>query len=279
MPKLSIITINYNNLEGLKRTVENVVSQTWKEFEYIIIDGGSTDGSAEYLIENKEAFTYCVSEPDNGIYHAMNKGIKEAKGEYLLFLNSGDHFFNLDSLKENHNFLKQNDLVCFDLKIISDDSNDVVRFPQEIKFSDLYVSSYYSLLHPSTFIKNDLFKTVGLYDEEFKIVSDWKFFMLALFKFNCSYFKVDTTLTCFYLGGISSGNDNYIEREAVLQADFKALLSDYDELIFQRNLLNTNRYRMLQEIENTFWGRKIISLFLRSYIVLFLKKRLRDIIR
>ena len=86
--RVSIITINYNNLEGLKRTVESVVNQIWQEFEYIIIDGGSTDGSAEYIENQKENFDYWVSEKDAGIYNAMNKGIKVATGEYLLFLNT-----------------------------------------------------------------------------------------------------------------------------------------------------------------------------------------------
>jgi glycosyltransferase involved in cell wall biosynthesis len=93
MPKLSIITINYNNLEGLQRTVESVVNQTWQEFEYIVIDGGSTDGSADFIESQSETIDYWVSEPDKGIYNAMNKGIAKASGEYLLFLNSGDHLF------------------------------------------------------------------------------------------------------------------------------------------------------------------------------------------
>lgn len=83
--RLSIITINYNNLEGLKKTVESVVNQTWQEFEYIVIDGGSTDGSATYLESQNDKITYWVSEPDKGIYSAMNKGIAKATGEYLLF--------------------------------------------------------------------------------------------------------------------------------------------------------------------------------------------------
>jgi glycosyltransferase involved in cell wall biosynthesis len=85
MPKLSIITINYNNLEGLKRTVESVVNQTWQEFEYIVIDGGSTDGSTEYIECQSKHFDYWVSEPDTGIYNAMNKVIAVPKGEWLYF--------------------------------------------------------------------------------------------------------------------------------------------------------------------------------------------------
>ena len=97
--KLSIITINYNNALGLKKTMSSIEKQTWKEFEYIMVDGNSTDGSLEVM----KTFNYIglnyISEPDSGIYNAMNKGIKMAKGKYLLFLNSGD-------VLENENVLK-----------------------------------------------------------------------------------------------------------------------------------------------------------------------------
>lgn len=92
--KFSIITINYNNKEGLRKTIESVVGQSFRDFEYIIIDGGSTDGSIEVIKEYAGKVDYWVSEPDKGIYHAMNKGVLQAHGEYLNFMNSGDEFYN-----------------------------------------------------------------------------------------------------------------------------------------------------------------------------------------
>ena len=94
MPKLSIITINLNNKDGLRKTIESVISQTFEDFEYILIDGASTDGSVEVISQFETRLKYWISEPDNGIYHAMNKGIKKAKGDYCLFLNSGDYLDN-----------------------------------------------------------------------------------------------------------------------------------------------------------------------------------------
>ena len=88
--KLSIITINYNNRDGLQKTIDSVVSQTYKNFEWIIIDGGSTDGSKELIEQYQDHCAYWCSEPDKGIYNAMNKGIEKAIGDYSLFLNSGD---------------------------------------------------------------------------------------------------------------------------------------------------------------------------------------------
>ena len=90
--KLSIITVNLNNLEGLKKTYESVVSQTFTDYEWLVIDGGSTDGSREFIEQHQDKFAYWCSEPDKGIYNAMNKGIVRAKGEYLNFMNSGDYF-------------------------------------------------------------------------------------------------------------------------------------------------------------------------------------------
>ena len=97
-PLISIITINFNDKIGLQRTFDSVFAQDFNDFEYIVIDGGSNDGSKELIEENTDKISYWISEPDKGIYNAMNKGIKVANGEYLLFLNSGDKFYNKKSL-------------------------------------------------------------------------------------------------------------------------------------------------------------------------------------
>ncbi len=104
--KLSIITVNYNNLEGLKKTVKSVVDQTWSEFEYLIIDGGSTDGCLEYIKIKENEIDFWISEPDKGVYHAMNKGIQKATGEYVIFLNSGDHFYKKNVLQKYNHYLE-----------------------------------------------------------------------------------------------------------------------------------------------------------------------------
>ena len=221
MPKLSIITINYNNLAGLQRTVESVVNQTWQEFEYIIIDGGSTDGSAAYIESQNDKIDYWVSEPDKGIYNAMNKGIAKATGEYLLFLNSGDHLNDFSSLEQNHIYLKDKEIVYFNIKEIRDDAIRIKKCPEVITFAYMVKDS---IPHQSTFIQKNLFEKIGYYDENLDIVSDWKFFIIALGKHNATYRYVDDDLSTFYLGGISSSNDNYQrmlrEKEFVINSDF-----------------------------------------------------------
>lgn len=242
MLKLSIITINYNNLEGLKRTVESVVNQTWQEFEYIIIDGGSSDGSAAYIESQSKSIDYWVSEPDKGIYNAMNKGIAKATGEYLLFLNSGDHFYDTTVLQENIKYLQNYDLICFDIEVRGDTTSEIVTYPEKIQFSDL---CFGSLCHQSTFIKKELFEIIGFYDEKLKLVSDWKFFILVLFKYNCSYFKVSTILSTYYLDGVSSYTSNQKllrkEREQVLNSDFKGYIEDINQLLALKKIVSSLR--------------------------------------
>ena len=277
MPKLSIITINYNNLEGLKKTVESVINQSWKEFEFIVIDGGSTDGSAAYIESQSKNIDYWVSEADKGIYNAMNKGIAKATGEYLLFLNSGDHLYNNEVIKENLQDFKDHDLIYFNVHILGETISEILKHPDKLRFSDFFLNG---LNHQSVLIKKELFETVGLYDENLKIVSDWKFFILALFVYNCSYININKTLSTYYIDGISSQlkEDHLNERKQVLSEYFGAFTLDYEEWYKNRKLLNMNRFKMLSEIEKSLIGKKIVSLFFRAYIILFSKKNLKDVL-
>ncbi|POY41222.1 glycosyltransferase [Flavobacterium alvei] len=282
MPKLSIITINYNHLEGMKRTMESVANQTWQEFEYVVIDGGSTDGSAEYIESQSANINYWVSEPDKGIYNAMNKGIAKATGEYLLFLNSGDHLYRNTVLEENQKNIGNYDLVYFNLHIRNETVSKIVSYPEKLNFSHMYVGY---LPHPATFIKRTLFEIVGLYDENLEVVSDWKFFILAVFKYKFSYMKISETISTYYLDGISSIKDCSEERNKVLEEYFSDYNNDYKELVSLRNevdfnakILRSNRVKMLLEIEKSILGKKLVSIFFRIYLILFSDKKIKDIL-
>ena len=279
---VSIITINYNNLEGLKKTMRSVVTQTWKEFEYILIDGGSTDGSAEYIESQSDNLNYYISEKDSGIYNAMNKGIKKATGDYLLFLNSGDHLSDNRVLELYHSYLTRQDLIIFDIKIQDHKKSYINSTPNTLRFSDLF---YGTVPHQSTFIRKELFERVGLYDEDLKIVSDWKFFILSLFKYDASYKKVDKILSIFYTDGISWNRDFSEERNQVLKQYFEQYCLDYSEmqdckkeLNKAKEILTSNRNKMLIEIEKTFIGKKTLSFFFRIFIIVFSRRRLKDVI-
>ncbi|MGB5417245.1 glycosyltransferase family 2 protein [Algibacter sp.] len=241
-PKISIITVNYNNLEGLKKTVESVTKQTYQEFEYVIIDGGSNDGSEDYIHENSNLFDYWVSEPDKGVYHAMNKGIEQASGEYLLFLNSGDHFFNKKVLKKNIEQVDNYDLVYFNQQVIGKTKTFLKEYPDELSFAYFLKDN---LPHQATFINKKLFKTVGLFKEDFKIVADWKFFIDSVCKYNVSYKHVDKTLIMFYQDGISAQAENnkviYDEKQAVLQASYLPFMHDLDDVLKYKTIINNLR--------------------------------------
>lgn len=241
-PKFSIITVNYNNLDGLKTTVNSVKSQTFQDFEYIVIDGNSTDGSAVYLKQNSSLLDFWVSEPDNGVYQAMNKGIENASGEYLLFLNSGDHFYNTKVLEENIKHIKDSDIIYFDLEVVEGDETFIKTYPNTLSFS-YFVED--TLPHPATFIKKEAFLKSNLYKEDFKIVSDWKFFIDAICKYNLSYKHIAKPLSTFYIGGLSSNPKNQIikfnEKEAVLKTDYAIFTQDVNDILLYRKKINNLR--------------------------------------
>ena len=227
--KLSIITINLNNVTGLNRTIESVISQTFTDFEYIVIDGVSTDGSIDVIKRYVDKITYWISEPDTGIYNAMNKGILQAKGEYCLFLNSGDWLLNNNSLEVAFSSHFSEDIAYCDLKTVKE--NKTVG---EIVYSDNLTFNFFfnnTLCHQSVFIKKELFDKYGLYNEKNKIVSDWEFFLIGLVKYNISFKHLSVFLTCFDITGVSTLDENLKnireERTNILKKEFSFFYEDY----------------------------------------------------
>ncbi|HOC87069.1 MAG TPA: glycosyltransferase family 2 protein [Prolixibacteraceae bacterium] len=246
--KLSIITINFNNTTGLRKTVESVVSQTSQNFEYIIIDGGSSDGSLEVIMKFAGNIDHWVSEPDNGIYHAMNKGILLAKGEYCQFLNSGDCLVSPDTTdKMLANISDQGILIGNMLKL---HQNGKILRDKGTSFEKPTVLTFYrgTLNHSTAYIKRVLFNKYGLYDESLKIVSDWKwyFIVIGLNNEKVKYVNIDVSL--FDMTGISNFRHDIEneERRQVLEELLPVnVLADYDaywRLIDQA--LRINRYKI-----------------------------------
>ncbi|MBI4947160.1 MAG: glycosyltransferase [Bacteroidetes bacterium] len=234
IPKLSIITVNLNNVDGLLKTIESVVEQTFSDYEYIVIDGGSIDGSVESIKKYADKIRYWVSEPDKGIYNAMNKGIKQAKGEYCLFLNSGDWLFEKDTLSNVFKKFPDQDIVYGNLQT----PKGTWTYPQKLTFSVFFFSS---IAHPATFIRKSLFDTYGYYNENYTIASDWEFFIIALVKNNCSYKHIDNTISCFEFGGMSTDEKYTVIRlkecEDILRKLFPLMYDDYIELQAKREEL------------------------------------------
>ncbi|MBO7618498.1 MAG: glycosyltransferase [Bacteroidales bacterium] len=236
-PTLSIITINFNNCKGLQKTIDSVVPQSFRDFEWIVIDGGSSDGSRELIERSAIFFSYWVSEPDKGIYNAMNKGIKVAKGDYLLFLNSGDWLYDDSSLERCFSHSFTSDIVYGDFYFVKSGGQMVKScFPNPLTLRYLYC---YSLGHNASFIKRELLQK-ELYDERFKIVSDWAFFLKQAMNI-CGFEYIDEIVSCFDTNGISSINKELVkkEREAVLNELIPDMLvQDYQTMDDMEAALN-----------------------------------------
>jgi glycosyltransferase involved in cell wall biosynthesis len=228
MSKLSIITINYNDKVGLNKTIQSVISQSWQDFEYIVIDGGSSDGS-EILIRDQKRIDYSISEKDSGIYDAMNKGIKVAKGDYLLFLNSGDFLVNETILSQVVDKLDSKTSIYYGNLFYSNQGKRTLLWtpPSELSFSYFLNNS---LPHPSSFIKKELFFKYFLYNESLKIISDWEFFIYCICKMNEKYQHLDVVISDFDDGGLSSKKENLekieFEKKQVLKNIFPLFYED-----------------------------------------------------
>ncbi len=234
-PKVSIITINYNNLEGLKATIASVKEQTYSNYEFLVIDGASNDGSKEYMEAETEYIHYGVSEPDKGIYNAQNKGIKNATGDYLLFMNSGDTFYTPKALEE---FITHND---FEGDIVY---GDYKYKKGEKVFTDTVTPYYFmktSLPHQSTLFHKSVFERMGNYDETYRISADRAFYLKCLVSGEITFKHIKYPLALFDLSGASNSpefhakkqeEDERLHREfyGIYYEDMKSLHEAYKEI-------------------------------------------------
>ena len=318
--KLSIITINYNNAEGLRKTLASVAAQTYANIEHIIVDGSSTDDSVEIIrqyasdVARKasssvttggdgyhaavEGLDYTpaegaqphaqqdatslkatqphkvtwISEPDKGIYNAMNKGIRMATGEYIQMLNSGDMLFDANVTQQMIERLNQISSQREEKIGILYGNMTKVNAQGKVMgksgCTEYSLRQFYSstLNHDCAYIRRDLFEEYGLYDEQLKIVSDWKWYLQAIGLGKVKPEYVDIDVTIFDDGGISETNLalRNAERRKVLEELLPpAVLWDYDTHAFEmeqmKRLRRRNMYWMVYLIERTLfklekWG-------------------------
>jgi glycosyltransferase involved in cell wall biosynthesis len=177
LPRYSIITVCLNAKEDLKKTLHSIEKQTFHNFEWIVIDGKSTDGTVD-ILRHHPLVAYLLSEPDDGIYDAMNKGIKLATGDYFLFLNAGDSLYNKTTLQDVDKHLT-GDLVIGCMMCILFDKNKQKKNSLR-RFYDRDIGKEYlynrTLPHQSTFVKREIFDKYGGYCKTFKIKGDHDFF-------------------------------------------------------------------------------------------------------
>jgi glycosyltransferase involved in cell wall biosynthesis len=264
--RLSVITINRNNAAGLEKTMQSVATQTFKELEYVVVDGASTDGSVEVIQKLEPEFAHLkwVSEPDTGIYNAMNKGIRMATGNYIQILNSADCLAAPNVTERMLAALEKADcpsifygnmVKCFpDGKRLVDKSFE----GREITMLDMYTGT---LNHDPAYIRRDLFDKYGYYDESLKIVSDWKWYLQAIILGGEKPQYVDMDVTLFDMTGISEDAKSKAvireERAKVLEALVpSAYLHDYQRY--------ADDIHMMRRIHRHPWAYKLVRFIERG---------------
>lgn len=244
MNKVSIITINLNNKVGLEKTIKSVISQTYTNYEFIIIDGASTDGSIDVIEKYKAHISYNTSESDTGIYNAMNKGIRVATGDYLHFLNSGDIYATKDVLTDVFTDKHYSDsFIC---------GNYFYEYKGTLEKYDIYrgrdwLFSLYEifadgLCHQAFFIHKKMFQEYGYYDETLRIASDFKLFFIAIGMNNESVRYVDVDIVIYDTEGFSSN----VGGKAILREKQQIAKQELSEQVYNRinnlHYLERNRY-------------------------------------
>lgn len=241
---LSIITINYNNAQGLEKTLNSVLTQTNTQFEHVIVDGASTDNAVEIIQQYEKDATargikvVWVSEKDKGIYNAMNKGIKMASGQYCQFLNSGDILSCDEVVQVMYNYLKETeypDIMYGNMQKLL--PNGKINLDRCYATNDVTLNMFYRgcLNHSPAYIRRSLFDSYGLYDETLKICSDWKFYMKSIVLGKATVKYVNYLVTIFDMNGISETRKDILneERDKLLEELVpNGILKDYHKYHF-----------------------------------------------
>lgn len=230
MAKYTIITINYNNGKELRNTIESVTNQTFRDVEYIVVDGGSTDNSVEVIKEYADRIDFWISERDKGVYNAMNKGLSHAHGEYVNFMNSGDSFHSPRVLEDIDRQIGDADILFGNVfNPGSGRRYGGIKAGSEVTFLTLKKEI---LCHQGTFYRRAIFDRHP-YDESLKLIADWKVNVQAIVLDNCKVKVVDTVVANYDLTGMSStqGKLHAEERQRVMSELFpERILMDYEHL-------------------------------------------------
>lgn len=215
--KISIITVVYNNEKTMLDAMESVFSQRYKNIEYVIIDGKSTDNTVSLINNYREKIGYFVSEKDNGLYDAMNKGIQAATGDIIGILNSDDLYQDADVISDvMEQFIKDEelDVVYGDLVYVkSEDTNSVVRNWKSKPYGDRFFENGNVPPHPSLFVRSRVYKKVGLFDLEFRLAADYELMLRMLKKFNFKILYINRLIVKMRLGGATNQSFSNIVKQ------------------------------------------------------------------
>ncbi len=241
--KFTIITVCLNIASTIRRTCESIANQTYQNFEWIIVDGGSTDGTVKIIKDYAPRINLLISEPDKGIYNAMNKGIKLANGEYTNFMNGGDEFTAPNTLETVVKQGLTSDIIYGDEYKIENEESSICKSWDIITKDILFYR--YGIAHQSVFTKTTILKKY-LFNEKYIISADFDFFV-KVFKKGYKFTKIPVIINKFYVDGISSKNRDLCSKEykEIRRNHFKikSYINEHDKI---KNLLeflyNSIRY-------------------------------------
>jgi len=233
-PKISVITVTLNNVDTIEETIQSVVNQSYKNIEYIIIDGGSTDGALDIIERYKKKISYFVSEPDKGIYNAMNKGAKVATGDYLYFINAGDTFINENILKEIvRELIDDIDLLYGKVKVVGE--NNIPHLKGWVSKSSLKFGMKIS--QQAMFVKRETFNKVNGLDERYKIAADFDL-LCKILENGFSVKRINKVICNYDNSGVSSNLKKSYEDTS------KVILMRYGRIYFIMYIIIT-RFKLL----------------------------------
>ena len=204
--KVSVITICRNTRDGIGRTLDSIARQTYPDIEHIVIDGASTDGTLDILGQHRDRIAVLVSEPDGGIYDAMNKGLARATGDLIHFLNAEDWFYDARSVEDAVRFIERHpdgDLFYGDIEVRLPEGNTIIHVPQEAdKAAETMVCG--CLPHQGTFARRSVFDRTGPFDTRWRVHADYDWFLKAIADETITLMHMPVTVASFGLGGTSS---------------------------------------------------------------------------
>jgi glycosyltransferase involved in cell wall biosynthesis len=245
LPLVSIITIVYNNVKYIKDSIQSVLSQDYARLEYVVIDGGSTDGTVEIIEEYRDQISVFMSEPDKGIYDALNKGIQYSSGEVVGILHSGDLFCDENVVSASIQQMRDTGSeFCFsDLVIVDDVSGRIVRYYMAHYFKRWMFRIGWMPPHPTTFINKSLFDEFGLYSTDYMIVGDYDFFVRIFFRREINWTYLNRVTVKMRSGGAS--NSGFSGKKLIIDEINRSLKSNH---VWSLSLFHLGRYviRMLE---------------------------------
>lgn len=272
--RLSIITVNYNNPEGLERTINSVEAQTCMDFEYVVVDGASTSGDVDVIKRHQSVISKWVSEPDKGIYNAMNKGVGMASGDYCLFLNSGDTLYCEHTIEEIYAVEFKDDFIEGRIKYGKRFSTPPAKYT---------LGNY--MWKRNNFHQGCLIKRVLLlkypYNEEYRIAADMRFNIEVLIVHNCSYHPIDVVISDYEQGGLSTQIEHGEEIESIFRDFFPPrVIEDYEDYYYLYDFPAKFLMPLVRRVGHSYWlyrlkieFKKITGRKIRSREYLELEKR------